>query len=102
MPGVSEFAIPWVLVVTVASTPLTTAFDAGRLTIDGGLPWLAEADRELGLCEAVAACAPEWRRRRTRHALVDLVRQRVYQISCGHIDQNDADTLRTDPLLKLV
>jgi hypothetical protein len=30
------------------------------------------------------------------------VRQRVFQIACGYEDQNDADTLRHDPLLKLV
>src|SRR5438552_10923677 len=86
----------------VASLSTAASFDAGRLTSDGGLPWLAEADRALGLCAAVAACVPEWRHRRTRHPLVDLVRQRVYQIGCGHVDQNDATTLRTDPLLKLV
>jgi Transposase DDE domain group 1 len=31
-----------------------------------------------------------------------LVRQRVFQIACGYEDQNDSDSLRTDPLLKLV
>jgi len=30
------------------------------------------------------------------------VRQRVFQIACGYEDQDDADALRTDPLLKLV
>jgi hypothetical protein len=30
------------------------------------------------------------------------VRQRVCQIACGDEDQNDADTLRAAPLLKLV
>jgi len=34
---------------------LEAAFDGGRLTSDGGLPWLSEADRELGLCGALAA-----------------------------------------------
>jgi hypothetical protein len=37
-----------------------------------------------------------------RHSLATLVRQRVFQIACGYEDQDDADTLRTDPLLKLV
>jgi hypothetical protein len=82
--------------------PLEAAFDAERLTSDGGLPWLSEADEDLGLCAALAACVPEWRQRIVRHSLVTLVRQRVYQIACGYEDQNDADTLRTDPLLKLV
>ena len=81
--------------------PLEVAFDAGRLTSDGGLPWLAEADGALGLCEALAAEVPEWRRGPVRHSLATLVRQRVYQIACGYEDQDDADTLRSDPLLKL-
>jgi hypothetical protein len=34
--------------------------------------------------------------------LAALIRQRVFQIACGYEDQDDADTLRTDPLLKLV
>jgi hypothetical protein len=86
---------------TTVGLPLEAAFDAGRLTSDGGLPWLAEADGALGLCEALAACIPEWRRGPVRHALATLVRQRVYQIACGYEDQDDADTLRADPLLKL-
>jgi hypothetical protein len=81
---------------------LEAAFDAGRLTSDGGLPWLAAADQALGVCDALAACVPEWRRGPVRHSLATLVRQRVFQIACGYEDQDDADTLRTDPLLKLV
>ncbi len=81
---------------------VTARFDAGRLTSDGGLPWLGQADRALGLCAALAACIPEWRRGPVRHSLETLVRQRVFQIACGYADQDDADTLRSDPLLKLV
>ncbi len=82
--------------------PLEATFDAGRLTSDGGLPWLARADQALAVCATVARCVPEWRRRAVRHSREALVRQRVYQIACGYADQNDADTLRRDPLLKLV
>ncbi len=85
-----------------APLPLVAAFDGGRLTSDGGLPWLGEADAALGLCAAFAACVPEWRRGRVQHTLETLVRQRVFQIACGYEDQDDADTLRRDPLLKLV
>src|SRR5579885_3151572 len=87
---------------TPLGVPLEAAFDAGRLTSDGGLPWLAEADQALGLVDALAACIPEWRRGPVRHSLATLLRQRLYQIACGYADQNDATTLRTDPLLKLV
>src|SRR5918912_3328021 len=81
--------------------PVHAGFDAGRLTSDGGLVWLAEADQALGLCEAFSACIPEWRRGPVQHSLATLVRQRIFQIACGYADQDDADSLRTDPLLKL-
>ena len=87
---------------TPAPLPLEAAFDGGRITSDAGLLWLAETDRELGLCEAIAENVPEWRGRSTKHSLSTLVRQRVYQIACGYEDQNDANALRFDPLLKLV
>jgi hypothetical protein len=87
---------------TGVAASLSAAFDGGRLTSDGGLPWLAEAEAALGVCAALAAVLPEWRRGPVRHSLATLVRQRVFQIACGYADQNDADSLRTDPLLKLV
>jgi len=87
---------------TPTGLPLVAAFDGGRVTSDGGLAWVAEADAALGLCDALAACIPDWRRGPVRHSLATLLRQRVFQISCGYADQNDADTLRHDPLLKLV
>jgi hypothetical protein len=80
----------------------TCQFDAGQLTSDGGLAWVQQADAALGLCAALAAQVPEWRRGAVRHSRETLVRQRVYQIVCGYEDQNDAVTLRSDPLLKLV
>ncbi len=94
--------IPTLRFDSPAGVPLEAAFDAGRLTSDGGLPWLAEADAALGLCAALAACIPDWRRGPVQHSLETLVRQRLYQIACGYADQNDATTLRTDPLLKWV
>jgi hypothetical protein len=86
---------------TQAALALEAAFDGGRITSDGGLLWLAEMDKEMGLCEAISECIPEWRKRKVHHSLLSLVRQRVFQIACGYEDQNDSDTLREDPLLKL-
>src|SRR4051812_9983323 len=82
--------------------PVSVDFLGGRLTSDGGWCWVAEADTALGLCAALAAAIPDHRRRRGRHSVLDLVRQRIYQLVAGYEDQNDADTLRADPLLKLV
>jgi Transposase DDE domain group 1 len=87
---------------TESALALEAAFDGGRITSDGGLVWLAQADSELGLCERVAEHVPEWRKRQGRHSLKALVKQRVFQIACGYEDQNDSDSLREDPLLKLM
>jgi hypothetical protein len=83
-------------------TPLAleAAFDGGRITSDGGLVWLSEMDSEMGLCEAISEHVPEWRKRKGRHSLLSLLKQRVFQIACGYEDQNDSNTLREDPLLK--
>jgi hypothetical protein len=81
---------------------LEAAFDGGRITSDGGLVWLAKIDEQLGLCEAISEHVPEWRNRKGRHSLVSLIRQRILQIACGYYDQNNSDTLREDPLLKMV
>jgi hypothetical protein len=97
-----QSATPTYTFATSTALALEATFDGGRLTSDGGLPWLAEAEDEVGICAALAACVPEWRRGPVRHSLAALVRQRVFQIACGYEDQNDADTLRSDPLLKLV
>jgi hypothetical protein len=85
-----------------APLPLEVSFDGGALTSDGGLVWLAEADAALGVSAALAEQIPDWRRGPVRHSLPTLLRQRIFQIACGYEDQDDADTLRTDPLLKLV
>ena len=87
---------------TQTALALEAAFDGGRITSDGGLVWLSRMDSEMGLCEAISECVEEWRMRKGRHSLASLVKQRVFQIACGYEDQNDSDTLRQDPLLKMV
>ncbi len=56
-----------------APLALEAAFDGGRVTSDGGLVWLAEIDRELGLCESIASHVPEWRGPSVKHSLETLV-----------------------------
>jgi hypothetical protein len=86
----------------VPTTTLSVTFDAGQLTSDGGLIWLARADDRLGVSGAFAEQIRDWRRGPVRHPLMLLLRQRLLQIACGYEDQDDADTLRRDPLLKVV
>jgi hypothetical protein len=81
--------------------PLTVDFQGGRLTSDGGWCWVAEADTAMGLSATLAQAMP-MSRRRSRHTRHTVLQQRLYQITAGYADQNDADALRADPLLKLV
>ena len=69
---------------TQTAIALEAAFDGGRLTSDGGLVWLSEMDEELGLCERISEHVPEWRKRKGRHSLASLIKQRVFQIACGY------------------
>jgi Transposase DDE domain group 1 len=97
-----QCATPRIRFAPPVDRPLDVCFDAGRLTSDGGLAWLREAEDDLAVCADLAAEVPEWRRGTPHHTLRALVTQRVFQIACGYEDQNDAATMRRDPLLKVV
>jgi hypothetical protein len=78
-------------------------FDGGPISSDGGAVLLAEIDRRLKLIESFAAMLPDRRDARyAKHAVVDLLRQRVVGIALGYEDCNDAAALRSDPVLKTV
>jgi hypothetical protein len=80
---------------------ITTRFDGGLQSSDGGLLWVRQVDDELGLTARMAGCIRESRDQRyVSQPLGDLLRQRVYQIIAGYEDQNDADYLRKDAILK--
>jgi hypothetical protein len=98
---VSQSATPTIHCVCSAPVALTARFDGPQLTSDGGLVWLAEADAALRLAPRLADAIPEWRTGFIQHSRLELLRQRLYQIACGYEDQDDADTLRFDPLFKL-
>lgn len=78
------------------------AFTAEPISSDGGALLLREVDRQLGLLDGIAAAIRDPRDRRyVQQPLVDVLRQRVYQIACGYEDANDATHLRHDPILKV-
>ena len=78
-------------------------FAGGALSSEGGALLLGAVDQACDLTEKVAACLREWRQAgKLKHTLEDLVRQLVYQIACGYPDGEDAEALRTDPILKLL
>ncbi len=79
---------------------VTAAFDAGRVSSDGGALLLGELDRRIGLIDRFAGCFVDHRNpERIEHPVEDLVRQRILAICLGYEDLNDHDTLRGDALL---
>jgi len=76
-------------------------FSGGDLSSDGGLLLLRQVDRHLGLSRAAAAAIPDPRDpERIRHALRDLLAQRLYGLCCGYEDLNDHQALRDDVLMQ--
>lgn len=81
---------------------VAAAFDGGRLTSDGGVMLLAAAERQLGLCDRLAALISDPRDpSRVVHPLADILRARILAIACGYEDADDLDHLRRDPGFKL-
>jgi hypothetical protein len=77
------------------------SFDAPQISSDGGALLLRRADADLGLCAGIAAHLPDRRDpRRVVHTRLEQVRQRIFQIALGYEDQDDADALRGDTLLR--
>ncbi|WP_114011795.1 IS1380 family transposase [Cohaesibacter intestini] len=94
---VSRFEFP-----AVNRKKITSAFDGGRISSDGGVMLLAEIEQRLGIADRLAALVPD-RRDPTRvtHQLADMIRARLFAICCGYEDCNDFDRLRSDPAFKL-
>src|SRR5580692_9894432 len=81
---------------------ITAAFDGGRISSDGGVMLLAQADRRLGVVERLAQAIPDARDPdRITHLLPDILRARIFAIACGYEDADDLDRLRFDPAFKL-
>lgn len=86
----------------VSGKTVIAAFDGGDITSDAGLLLVSEADRRLGITEAMVSSMEDRRQPgKVQHTLEELVRSRVYAVVQGYSDCNDIDSLRSDPALKL-
>ena len=94
---------PCVLFPELFDRPLTATFDVPNASSDGGAVLLTAADRRLGLLTRLTgALVDERQPGKVRHALADLVSQRVYGLALGYEDANDAARLAADPMHKLL
>lgn len=72
-----------------------------NLSTDTGLLLFGQFDEKLGWTSQFANLISDTRID-PRHSVLSMVRQRVFGILAGYEDQNDHDTLRTDPIFKLL
>ena len=96
MTDCNPHAIPF---SSVKRRTVIADFSGGSITSDAGVLLLREADRQIGLIDAIDAAIPD-----PRHPLFivhpqrTLLAQRVFGIACGYEDLNDHQHLRDDPL----
>lgn len=101
-PAGSEDSAPGFTLPAIGRKKLTAAFDGGRLTSDGGVLLLAQAERAMGICRQLASCIADPRDpSRVVHQLDDILRARILAIACGYEDADDLDALRDDPGFRL-
>jgi hypothetical protein len=77
-------------------------FQGAQITSDVGFLLVREIDDRFQIIDPIKDCLEDLRSpTHTKHALDQMVRQRVYQMAAGYEDCNDADFLRIDPALRL-
>ena len=85
------------------SRPLQIEFDEPNSTSDGGAILLKALDESLRLTERLAACLRDPRQEgKVQHEYLDLLRQRVFALSCGYEDANDAARASSDCMQRLL
>lgn len=74
-----------------------------QVSSDAGILPIRQFDDQIGYTRRFIACLHDVRNpRRIRHTAGHMLRQRLYGIIAGYEDCNDHDTLRSDPVFKLV
>jgi Transposase DDE domain group 1 len=95
----------------LSDLPVLVQQHEGQLTSDAGLLPIAQFDRRWNYTARMAAClqaAPaddsrqRHRKPQTEHERIEMLRQRIFGILAGYEDCNDHDTLRSDPVFKMV
>jgi len=85
------------------SKPIDVEVSQAPLSSDAGLLLMRQFDHRVALTQQFADALHDPRDpSRTDHSFLDMTRMRIFGILAGYEDQNDHDTLRTDPIFKLL
>jgi hypothetical protein len=87
----------------LGNLPVVVQASVAQLSSDAGLLAFREFDERIGLTRSFAAVLNDPRDpERFEHSFLDMARARIYGILADYVDQNDHDTLRSDPVFKLI
>ena len=96
-----QYHLPFLL-SPVKNKKVLASYTGKDISTDGGALLLQEMDKRLGLTDMFSRCINDERDQRyIDHQLIEMLRQRIYQIACGYEDGNDCNELRSDPVFKL-
>ena len=85
-----------------AGFTLRADFNGGGLSSDLGPFLLRGVDQQIGLTERLSAAIDDRRHPGcVKHAVREVLTQRIFQIASGYEDGNDSNSLRHDPMFRL-
>jgi len=99
----SEHSVEQVRFDFLGSLPVVIESRAIDVSSDAGILPIRQFDHQLGYSARFIACLNDPRDgQRVEHSIAEMLRQRIYGLLAGYEDCNDHDTLRSDPVFKLV
>ena len=94
----SRIRVPF---ASISGKRVEADFTGGTVTSDGGALLLHAVDSQMGVITRMISAMRDRRHPSyIDHTMLDLVKQRVFQIACGYEDAVDCDELRHDPAIK--
>jgi hypothetical protein len=98
----SQYTKQMLLFKDISGKEVQADFEGGEVSSDGGLLFLREVEKRVGVIRRMADVLQDCRHPGyVKHEIKELLQQRVYQITCGYEDADDSDELRNDPILKM-
>lgn len=86
----------------ISNKKIEADFNGGEVSSDGGILFLREVENRIGLIKKITDSLRDRRHPGyVKHQLLELFKQRVFQIACGYEDGNDSNELREDPVMKI-
>ena len=86
----------------ISNKKIEADFNGGEVSSDAGLLFLREVENRIGLTSKMTDSLRDRRHPGyVKHQLLELLKQRIFQIACGYEDGNDSNEVREDPIMEI-